>query len=143
MTPLTRERRAELLALADSQRLVELGERCLAETDAFELTSEPRVGTLPLEVREPVVGERFLLGDVLAVTAEVELGGTPGWAMRLGDDRVAVLAAAICDAEAERQGPCAGDVELLCLDTQADAAAAALQEWEELSPTVVEFEELV
>ncbi|HEY4422135.1 MAG TPA: phosphonate C-P lyase system protein PhnG, partial [Pseudonocardia sp.] len=86
--------------------------------------------------------ERFLLGDVLACRAEVELAGTRGWAMRLGDDRVAVLAAAVCDAEAEADRPMAGEVAELCRRVAAREAAAEAAEWAVLGPTVVAFEEL-
>jgi alpha-D-ribose 1-methylphosphonate 5-triphosphate synthase subunit PhnG len=140
---LSRERRAELLAYADGTRLIDLAERCAGDGGDLEIIGEPRVGTLPLEVREPVVRERFVLADVLAVTAEVDLGGVRGWAMRLGDDRVAVVAAAICDAEVERQGEYTEEIERICLEAEAVARAEAIREWNELAPTIVQFEELL
>jgi alpha-D-ribose 1-methylphosphonate 5-triphosphate synthase subunit PhnG len=79
---------------------------------------------------------------VLAVQAEVELGGARGWAMRLGDDRAATLAAAICDAEVQGGRPHAADVLALCGRVAARAAEAEAEEWARLAPTVVEFEEL-
>lgn len=138
----TRERRAELLAAAGPDALVELAEACLSDGADLQVVVAPEVGCVATQVSEPVAGERFLLGDVLACRAEVLLDGARGWAMRLGDDRAAVLAAAVCDAEVEAGRPRAGDVESLC-DRAADAAAAAdAAEWAELAPTVVEFEEL-
>ena len=62
--------------------------------------------------------------------------------MRLGDDRAAVLAAAICDAEVQAARPRAADVAALCRRVADRVAAEEVAEWAELAPTVVEFEEL-
>lgn len=62
--------------------------------------SGPEVGVVALQVREPIARERFYLGEALVTRAEVDLGGTRGWAMRMGSDRMATLAAAVLDAEA-------------------------------------------
>jgi alpha-D-ribose 1-methylphosphonate 5-triphosphate synthase subunit PhnG len=62
--------------------------------------------------------------------------------MRLGDDRTAALAAAICDAEVQAGRPRAADVVDLCGRVAAREAAADAQEWARIAPTVVEFEEL-
>jgi alpha-D-ribose 1-methylphosphonate 5-triphosphate synthase subunit PhnG len=144
---LTAGRRAELLAVAEESDLVELAERCLqdASDDAAEtvVIEPPTVGTIPLCVREPVVGERFILADVLATHAEVQHRGHRGWAMRLGDNATATLAAAICDAEAAAGADLAADVELLCRRTERSLSDQATQEWEELARTEVRFEELV
>ena len=138
----SREERAGLLALAGNAELVALADGCLADGAQLTVLVPPEVGCVATEVREPVGHERFLLGDVLACRAEVELAGTRGWAMRLGDDRVAVLAAAVCDAEAEADRPMAGEVAALCRRVAAREAAAEAAEWAVLAPTVVAFEEL-
>lgn len=139
---LSREERAALLAIARPEELVGLADACLADGVPPQVLRAPEVGCVATQVREPVAGERFLLGDVLACRAEVELGGARGWAMRLGDDRAAVLAAAICDAEVEAGRPYAADVHALCERVAARAAAADAAEWARIAPTVVEFEEL-
>jgi alpha-D-ribose 1-methylphosphonate 5-triphosphate synthase subunit PhnG len=144
---LTTGRRAELLAIAEENDLIELAERCLqgAPDDVPDtiVLEPPTVGTVPLSVREPVVGERFILADVLATQAEVEHRGHRGWAMRLGDNTTATLAAAICDAEAASGAGLADEVELLCRRTERNLAEQAATEWEELARTEVRFEELV
>jgi alpha-D-ribose 1-methylphosphonate 5-triphosphate synthase subunit PhnG len=145
--PLTTGRRAELLAVAEESDLVEVAERCLQAVLDDEpetiVVEPPTVGTIPLSVREPVVGQRFILADVLATQAEVEHRGHRGWAMRLGDNATAALAAAICDAEAGSGGGLADEVELLCRRTERNLADRAASEWEELARTEVRFEELV
>ncbi|MGH3984780.1 MAG: phosphonate C-P lyase system protein PhnG, partial [Pseudonocardiaceae bacterium] len=97
----TREQRAALLAAAEPAELIALADELLADGDDAEVLVAPEVGCVTAQVREPVAAQRFLLGDVLTVRAEVAVGGIRGWAMRLGDDRAAVLAAAVCDARAE------------------------------------------
>jgi alpha-D-ribose 1-methylphosphonate 5-triphosphate synthase subunit PhnG len=143
LAPLPPGRRAELLAVAEESELVALADRCLAATPDTRVTEPPTVGTVPLCVREPVVGERFILADVLATQAEVEHRGRRGWAMRLGGGgAAATLAAAICDAEAASGAGLAHEVDLLCRRTERDRAADAAREWAELARTEVRFEEL-
>ena len=139
---LSREARTALLAVARPEELVGLADACLADGVPPRVLRAPEVGCVATQVREPVAGERFLLGDVLACRAEVELGGARGWAMRLGDDRAAVLAAAICDAEVEAGRPHVADVHALCERVAVREAAAEAAEWARIAPTVVEFEEL-
>lgn len=138
----SREERAALLALAPPDELVGLADACLADGAVPRVLRAPEVGCVATQVTEPIAGDRFLLGDVLAVQAEVELGGSRGWAMRLGDDRAAALAAAICDAEVQAGRSHAADVVDLCGRVAAREAAAEAEEWARLAPTVVEFEEL-
>jgi len=140
---MSRERRCELLAAAAASHVVELADRCMRDQpDLLDIRSGPTVGTVALEVREPVLGERFIVGDVLVASAEVEWRGKRGWAMVLGRDRHAALACALCDAEVEAGGPLAGEVEALCAETELEMDEAARQEEAELFETVVRFEEL-
>lgn len=139
---MTREELVGWLALAGRDELVELADRCLAGGPTPTVLRRPEVGCVSVQVREPVARERFLLGDVLACSAEVELAGARGWAMRLGDDRAATLAAAVCDAAVGAGLPAAPAVEELCHRVAARAAAEEAAEWAALAPTVVAFEEL-
>ena len=99
-SPLSRERRTELLACGEPAELIDLADQCLAGGPDPVVLVAPQVGCVSAQVREPILGQRFLLGDVLACRAEVELAGLRGWAVRLDEDRPAVLAAAIPDAVA-------------------------------------------
>jgi alpha-D-ribose 1-methylphosphonate 5-triphosphate synthase subunit PhnG len=141
--PLSAGRRAELLAVAAQDELVALADRCLEAAPDVRVIEPPTVGTVPLCVREPVAGERFILADVLASRAEVEHRGHRGWAMRLGDDVAATLAAAICDAEAASGLGLATEVDQLCRRTEQNQADAAAREWAELARTQVQFRELL
>ncbi len=137
---LGREERAALLAIAESDELVALADAVLARGGRLDILRSPRVGCVATQVVEPVVGERFLLGDVIACEAEVALDDVRGWAMRLGDERAAVLAAAVCDAAAQMDA--AAEVDALCARVAAREAERDAAEWAALAPTVVEFEEL-
>src|SRR3954449_11876443 len=70
-----REERAGLLALAGTAELVALAGGCLAHRGRRAVLVPPRGGSVATEGLEPVGHERFLLGDVLACRAEVELAG--------------------------------------------------------------------
>lgn len=139
---LSRERRAELLAAADAGELIALADQCLAEGPDPVVLVPPEVGCLSAQVREPILGQRFLLGDVLSCRAEVAMDGSRGWAMRLGEDRAAVLAAAVLDAAAQRGPVQAALVDDLCRRAAERMRRADEQEWGELAPTIVRFEEL-
>lgn len=95
-----------------------------------------------MTVREPIAQERFHLGEVLVTRAEVEVDGSRGWSMRMGDDRLAALAGAVLDAEVEAGRPLAGEVIDLCAMTERDERERDEREWDELQPTEVRFDEL-
>lgn len=136
------EELAEALALAPDSALCDLAESIVAAAASVVVLDGPTVGTARLDVREPVEATRFGLIEVLLTRAEVQLDGTHGWAMRLGDDSVSTLAAALCDAEVQRGGPLATDVRALCALALADAQDERDRMWAQLVPTIVNFEEL-
>lgn len=135
----TRERRCELLAATGEAELVDLAERCVADADAVPIV-RPEVGTVMLDVREPIAEERFHLGEVLVTRAEVERRGRRGWAMRMGREQLAALAAAVLDTELEADGPLADEIADLLGATERRLEAEAEAEWAELAPTEVRFE---
>lgn len=139
---LSREERLALLATASGGELIEFADACLAAAAEFTVIVPPQVGCVSAQVREPILKERFLLGDVLACSAEVELNGVRGWAMRLGDDRAATLAMAILDAAAECDQELADGIERLCARLAERRQRGEAEEWAELAATIVEFEEL-
>lgn len=137
-----RARRCELLAAADHQPLLEVADACLADVEPPQAVFGPEVGAVVLTVREPVEATRFQLADVLVTRSEVLHRGAQGWSMRMGDDRAGALAAAICDAEVEADGPGRARVDRLCRLTAERLDRARRREWDELRPTIVNFEEM-
>lgn len=140
--PPTSEEICSELAMADAAAVIELASRCLSGTDDIVVTRPPTVGSVVTQVREPVAETRFILADVLACQAEVTLRGSQGWAMRMGSDRLATLAAAVCAAEYESGGPHHDDVITLCDRSRREREQARASEWERLAPSIVEFEEI-
>lgn len=142
MSRCSTDERAELLAAADPAALIELAETCIERHGDPVVLVRPEVGLVMLQVREPVCEERFHLGEVVVTRAEVSMAGGRGWAMRPGTDRVAALAAAVCDAVADAGVAPADDVEALCAATRQARGIADADEWRELRATEVHFEEL-
>jgi alpha-D-ribose 1-methylphosphonate 5-triphosphate synthase subunit PhnG len=136
------EERSELLAAAEPADLVALAERCLDRYGEPQLLIAPETGLVMLQVREPVQRERFHLGEVVVTRAEVHLAGHRGWSMRLGRDRLAALAGAVCDAAANAGGPLAAEVDALCERTRDALATLEAETWADLVATTVAFEEL-
>lgn len=62
--------------------------------------------------------------------------------MRLGRDRLAALAGAVCDAAANAGGVLADEVDELCCRTRDLVATADAEMWADLVATSVAFEEL-
>lgn len=137
----TTEERAGWLARADAAAVTSLADEVLAVTEV-SVVHPPEVGVLPMQVREPVALHRWLLADVLATRATVAIGDDLGWGMRLGDDRAAALAAAVCDVAAATGHDLAPRVDELCRRTAADHLRRRHTEAAELAPTIVTFEEL-
>lgn len=127
---------------ADAAQLISLASSCLADDPEVIITRPASVGVVVTQVREPVAEQRFILGDVLVCRATVERRGATGWAMRLGGDRMAALAAAILAAEHGAAGPRTAEIETLCAETVERRRAERAEEWERLAPSIVEFEEI-
>lgn len=109
----------------------------------IEMIRPPSTGTIQMQVREPICEERFIVGDALVTVAEVLVAGTLGWAMRLGGDANAAVAAAVADAHIARVG-LEGVPELaeLISYTQLELERTEEREWAEIRETIIDFEEL-
>lgn len=142
---MTREQIGGLLARTPAAAVIELADAIVGELDdrsRIQITRPPAVGTVQVQVQEPLAGERFILADALACNVEVLLDDQPGFAMRLGEDTLAVTAQAICEAEYAAGGRHAQRVHSLCHDTAEALRADRAAEWDALRPTIVEFEEV-
>lgn len=142
---LTREEICSLLSLSDSATLVQVIDALIKSEiiSDFELIRPPSTGTVQLQVREPICEERFIVGDALVTVADVSVKGTLGWAMRLGTDTHATVAAAIADAHIALVGlENVLTIKDLILRTQEEISSRDMSEWAEISNTVIDFEEL-
>lgn len=97
--PGQREQWCSTLARTPGDRLIELADRCLEGGEECRVIRPPEVGSVVVQVREPIARQRFFLADMVVTTAQVEFAGVTGWAMRAGEGRHETLAQAICEAE--------------------------------------------
>ena len=142
----SREGRSSLLAQANTDELTSLVDRLLEEAELssqLRIVRSPHTGTVQFQVREPVCEERFYLADVVVTVAEVAIGNHLGWAMRVGTDRRAALAAAVADAlfESGHKEAC-GSLQSLITVTRRELSDQRQSEWAQLNKTIIEFEEL-
>jgi len=133
---------------ADVGRLVEVGERCLANaalSAGLRIIHAPTSGVVMMQVREPVRKERFYLGEVVVTRCEVIINDMRGWAMVAGEDKRSALAAALCDAVSRSTtgefAELRSAVDALCIETAERLRADESREWSALEPTRVAFEE--
>jgi alpha-D-ribose 1-methylphosphonate 5-triphosphate synthase subunit PhnG len=119
------EERYTALSTAASADLELLADRILSEGVPIRIIAGPEVVTTP--VRYPMGGaggSTSVLGHVALSTCAVELDGVRGDGVRPGRDLVGAVAAAVCDAEAERVGRLAAEVVSLCEVAQSSCAEA-------------------
>lgn len=121
------EERYAYLAAANADALTALADDILATGVDVELVSGPEAASTPL--RYPLAGTQSsttVLGHVVLTSCTVTLAARRGDGMRSGRDLEGAVAAAICDAEVERNGPLTDQIHHLCeLTQQAQQTAAA------------------
>jgi len=142
---MSREDICSILASSDAVSLETLINTLIAygSITHVEMIRPPSIGTVQMQVRDPICEERFIVGDALVTVAEVSVDGTLGWAMRLGSDANAAVAAAVADAHIARVGfEGAPELAELVLYTKTELKRADEQEWEEIRETIIDFEEL-
>ncbi|WP_250448162.1 phosphonate C-P lyase system protein PhnG, partial [Actinotalea sp. C106] len=105
MSVTSTESRYEALATAEPAALEALADAILAgaPVPTVEVVAGPETVTAPVRTPVPATGgATAVLGHVALTTCTVLLGGTRGDGIRSGRDLPGALAAAVCDAEAER-----------------------------------------
>lgn len=144
---LSREHLSELVARCDDHTLIEIVDDllCSQTIPAPRPLREPQIGTVQLQVREPICRERFILADALVAIAEVMVENSLGWAMRVGANAEAAVAAAVLDAWfAGAAGDHAAKTqtidELKALDRVSEYAINLRRR--DVLATAIEFEEL-
>jgi alpha-D-ribose 1-methylphosphonate 5-triphosphate synthase subunit PhnG len=116
----TPEERYELLGEADGAQLAAIADAVLAGGASVIVLSGPEVLTAPLRLPVPGAEATAVIGHVALTSCTVEVDGVRGDGCRTGRDLQGALAAAICDAEAERTGPMAGQVGVVLTETTAE-----------------------
>jgi alpha-D-ribose 1-methylphosphonate 5-triphosphate synthase subunit PhnG len=117
------EHRFEALANADARALEALADEILAGGADVSVTSGPESVSAPVRIGVPASDDTtVVLGHVALTRCTVLVDGTRGDGIRVGYDLPGAVAAAICDAECERQGAVTARVVDLCRAAQ-DAEA--------------------
>jgi alpha-D-ribose 1-methylphosphonate 5-triphosphate synthase subunit PhnG len=132
---------SRIVNFAGTPLLRELAEQAAAGKEVLVLKPAEKTMAL-LQVREPVRGERFFLGEALAVHCIVELDGVRGAAIQLGDDLDRVEAAATLDAAHSGDFPGFALALPRLLRLEEDRAAALEEEAETIRRTAVNFQSL-
>lgn len=86
-----------IMAGADGETLAGFAAR-ITERYPVVVIKEPQKTLAMIRMREPVQESLFYLGEVIVCEAMVELDGTKGFAVTMGDDYPKVLNMAIIDA---------------------------------------------
>jgi len=100
----------EGLAAMSERALEMLADRVLADA-RIAVVAGPQVGVAPLRLPAPAGGGSTVVGRVVLTTCEVAVEGCRGDGVVSGRRPRAALAVAICDAECERRGAGATEVE--------------------------------
>lgn len=134
----------QIQSLAEAVK--ELANRILTDYESSDIdlriTRGPTTGVVSAQVVDPLSRHRFLPGDILVSEAGVEVDGVVGWGMCFGDDRAGALAIAICDVEIARDQQFASEVRSLASECASARAKQRESDFEDLRPTIVEFEEI-
>jgi alpha-D-ribose 1-methylphosphonate 5-triphosphate synthase subunit PhnG len=109
------EHRFEALATADAQSLETLADEILAGGADVSVTAGPESVSAPVRVGMPGSdATTVVLGHVALTRCTVLVDGTRGDGLRVGYDLPGAVAAAVCDAECERDGRLSARVHELC-----------------------------
>ncbi|HEV3187597.1 MAG TPA: phosphonate C-P lyase system protein PhnG [Acidimicrobiales bacterium] len=115
--PLSTDELYEALARANRDELVALADLILETPSSLELVAGPSVVSSPIRLSMPGGTGTVVIGHVAMTSCEVSLDGVRGDGIRSGRSLEASIAAAICDAEVERDGKFVDRVHDLALAT--------------------------
>lgn len=138
---MTSEARLEALGRAPAKELEDLADRILGADVAVAVVVGPQVLTAPLRLPVPGTGGTFVVGRAVLTACAVTLDGTRGDGVVQGRCLRAALAAAVCDAEAERGGPLAASVEQLVRSAEVTRDGALAEEERRVALTRLDAQE--
>jgi len=138
---MNRDKRFELIARANSERICEIAERILADTaTAVEVIKKPVGGMIMMRFRDTAEKCVFNLGEVMVTEAEVRIGSELGYAMIMGRDPETALAGAILDAAVESGHTLAPEIVDLLRSEEVRIKEELQKTWAKVATTKVDFE---
>lgn len=91
-----KQRMFRIMANAGGKKMTELSRQITSEHEIM-IVKEPSKTLTMVKMREPVKSSLFYIGEVMVSEAIVEMNGTKGMAVTMGDDFEKVLAMAVID----------------------------------------------
>jgi len=138
---MNRDKRFELIARANSERICGIAERILDDAaTAVEVVKKPVCGMIMMRFRDTAEKCVFNIGEVLVTEAEVRIGSELGYAMVMGRDAEAALAGAIIDAAVESGHPLTPEIIDLLRSEEERLKEELQKRWAEVATTKVDFE---
>jgi len=136
---MNRDKRFELIARVNSERICEIAERILGATEV-EVIKKPTSGMIMMRFRDTAEKCVFNLGEVLVTEAEVRIDEELGYAMVMGRDPETALAGAILDAAVESGHPLTPEIIDLLRSEEVRRKEVLQKTWAEVATTKVDFE---
>ena len=136
---MNRDKRFELIARADSERICGIAEQIIGDTEV-EVIKKPTSGMIMMRFRDTAEKCVFNLGEVLVTGAEVKIDEELGYAMVMGRDPEAALAGAILDAAVESGHILAPEIIDLLRNEEIRRKEELQKTWSEVATTKVDFE---
>ncbi|MFT3952321.1 MAG: phosphonate C-P lyase system protein PhnG [Oscillospiraceae bacterium] len=111
-----KKRLFRIMAKAERGVILALAEK-ISRSYAVVVVKEPSKTLAMIKLREPVKSGLFYIGEVIVTEAVVELAGTKGIAVNMGDDFEKTLGMAVIDAACNK-GIFADEPALLALEAE-------------------------
>lgn len=137
---LAREDLNDILQHADDRELRALVTMIRTGAEVRTL-QHPTSQTLLLPVQDPISGNSFYGGEILATAAVVEVAGKNGWAMVMDDNAELALDIATVDG-AWAAGLYHGEITALVLETAAERVRGQQENGSRAAATRVKFDQM-
>ncbi len=139
-TSLSREDLNDILQHADDKEVHALATMIRTETEVRPL-QHPTSQTLLVPVHDPISGNSFYGGEMLATAAVVEVAGKNGWAMVMDDNAELALDIATVDG-AWAAGLYHKEIHALLLKTAVERVRKQQQDGSRTADTKVKFDQM-
>lgn len=136
---MNRDQRFELIALADGERICEIAEKVLEDTQV-EVIRKPTPGMIMMRCRDNAHDCIFNFGDVLVTEAEVRMDKVAGYSMVMGMEPEKALAGAILDCAVEAGHPLRDEITRMLDQEHRRSLEEKKNMWKDIETTKVNFE---
>ncbi len=135
---MNRDMRFDLISRADGKKMCTIAEKILADT-GVDIVKKPLCGMIMMRFLDSAKNCVFNLGEVLVSEAEVKIGNSMGYSMRMGMETETALAGAILDAAVEAKHPLAPEIIDLLSNEERRLSEEKQVKWAQVESTRVDF----